>query len=1227
MNQKVGIVIVSHNASKAVRITLASLRQSENHVSSKVLLIDNASCDLERETIRSAFERHIQEQALDWEFVQQEKNLGFSGGNNIGIRKCLDDPEITHICLLNSDVVVTDHWLDHLVETRCKIVSSVTNKADSEQCIPIDYTLEIDQCLDESNESVPSVCLDRIRNFSNNWRAAWSGNVVEADPTFFCVLISKRVFQEVGLLDETFFPGGFEDDDFCIRAHNAGFHSHIARDVFIHHWGSASFGQLQYDYFNGQAQRNLDYLQTKHNFKWRRRPEKPFLSYLMDLRHACSREIITPLHKHYNSLYINQLSSSLKGYESEFRKLHQMILKSGQAASAELQELLNRGLAYGNLEEKWKDILSEANSLYSGKSGRQSTDALLERLTYLIDGIHVRVECNFAMHSVLFPAQGSQSNMTTTSSPAFAGNKLTQLFWMIRRGIPFLWNLKGIVFFGGYPYPERQSDGYFQRIQIIDNLFLDRWRVYVESDELPGRDTWIDCPQPKILVLRITGAPYRRMLTRMLVLLAVLKCRKIYFHSVLRMRDNLFDRLMWIPWLSKAIDVHGVVPEEFRFHNDFYSAGLYDREERLAVRKSDLVIVVTEAMKNYLRQKYRDDLRGKVAIFPMFPSMSPTLAPRAYVDGKPVVVYAGGLHKWQQVPKMIDAIVRTSSICAHRFYCPEPDVVRAMLPESVRPDVIVDRKAHEELVGLYSECHYGFILREDIVVNHVACPTKLVEYLAMGIVPIIDCEEMGDFKTMGLQSVPLNDFLQAKLPTEMQRTKMAEQNFAIYKRLHEVRKQGAHEIYEHFSGGLQFSSLLNRVKGRFSTNVDASIPAGCDILVQVDNFEAGGLENVALDLNSTLIDAGYAVVLLVLGTAGEAVKRARALGMTVVIGSPEKKRYLPLLEQLKPRLVLTHYSIHGAELCHDLNIPFVQIIHNTYMWFDYAQREAFAHAARYTTAFVAVSEYAKRYSVRRLGIDERRCIVIPNGIDCKAFDTCDVQEARLEIRAKHGLNDEDFVFLSIGAINHQKNHIASVRAFAHIADKLPMAKLVIVGPTYEKGLLEDILRYIEERSLGKRIIYAGSTASPQKYYAMADAFVTASFFEGGPLNQLEALKANLPSIMAEIGFASYFIGFPGCEVVVPELDIAEYNGTIWQLASSEEFELRLAKAMQRTYQKPLRPNLPAELLAAFDKSSAYRCYVEFIGDLMQGKDVDGINYTSTWPNQLISVRQRCINAW
>ena len=57
----------------------------------------------------------------------------------------------------------------------------------------------------------------------------------------------------------------------------------------------------------------------------------------------------------------------------------------------------------------------------------------------------------------------------------------------------------GIVPFAGYPYPERQSDGYFQRVQMVDRLLTGRWRIYIDSDELSPRTHWFDRPEPQVL--------------------------------------------------------------------------------------------------------------------------------------------------------------------------------------------------------------------------------------------------------------------------------------------------------------------------------------------------------------------------------------------------------------------------------------------------------------------------------------------------------------------------------------------------------------------------------------------------------------------------------------------------------------------------------------------------------------------------------------------------------
>jgi GT2 family glycosyltransferase/glycosyltransferase involved in cell wall biosynthesis len=1241
---RTGIVIVSYNASEAVRITLASVRRAYNEATFKVILVDNASEPSEQEKIRSAMSRHIAEVGPSWRYIEQEQNLGFSGGNNVGISEFLADEEISHICLLNSDVIVTDHWLDRLLSSHSDIVSAVTNKADGEQCVPVDYQAEIGECLDEQAEAIYGKVYRRIADFADRWYSAWRGNVVQTDVTFFCVLMTKSVCGNVGLLDETFFPGGFEDDDYCLRARKAGYSIHLARDAFIHHWGSASFGQLQYEYFSGRAQRNKEYLERKHGIVWRRRPEKPIVSFAMDIDFVLRQENRYALQAPFVELYLENLTRQIDYFESEFRNLGKALAAQERDVPEALVRQVKAAEGYGDLHALWHSVVRRTKGVLTiGNTGISETQSLLSDLECISSGIHDRVECNFAIHGFLTTPDQSNGFTTTdlpapaVAAPVFAPRPTTRLgkfFWIVSRGLDFVLRFDGIVFFGGYFYPERQSDGYFQRIQIVDRLFTDRWRVYVESDELRGRNVWFDRPEPNVLVLRIIGTERRRMLVRLLALVAVLRSRKVYFHSVLRMHDNRFGRLLHLPFIRKVVDIHGVVPEEFRMHNDFFSAVMYEKEEKVAVEKAGIVIVVTDAMKQYLQQKFRNAMNAITVSFPMFPTFTPILATRPWVDGKPIVVYAGGLHKWQQVPKMMDAIVRTVDHCSYRFYCPEPQVVKNMLPSAVREVVTVETRTHTELMTLYPECHYGFVLREDIVVNRVACPTKLVEYIAMGIVPIVDCEDIGDFKSLGMRSIHLDDFLAGRLPDEERRVEMAAANLLVYERLKEVRQIGAREIHAFFTPGNRPSGIPralmgvarrllppDTMAGRMARQVWHAVASAsfvsddvaqpvilpvevperlpvCDVLVQVDNFEAGGLENVVIDLNSTLAQAGFRVVLLVLGNQGAAVQRARERGQTVIGRPYSKDTHSALLEQLQPKLVLAHYSFRGIDLCQQKSIPFVQVIHNIYMWFSEQERREFAEKAVMTTAFVAVSDYVRDYSVSRLGVAQEKCSVIPNGIDFEPFKAVDTHAARTRLRAQYGLATDEFVFLDVGAINHQKNHLGTMKAFEIAARTCTKVRLAILGPCYELRLQEELLTYVEKRGLENKVLNCGSSPSVHEYLVMADAFATGTFFEGAQLSLLEAIRANMPIVTSNVGIASHFSGRAGIELVTPVYDMACYKGTIWEMKSTREFERRLAEAMVRIWKNPVRPNFSAAELAGLEKGRAYASYVRLITELI-----------------------------
>lgn len=123
--------------------------------------------------------------------------------------------------------------------------------------------------------------------------------------------------------------------------------------------------------------------------------------------------------------------------------------------------------------------------------------------------------------------------------------------------------------------------------------------------------------------------------------------------------------------------------------------------------------------------------------------------------------------------------------------------------------LIIGSKNLSELNKEYKESHYGFILREDLIVNRVACPTKLIEYLAMGIVPIVDFEKIGDFSDFGMKYVRLDQLLDNKLPEEKVRFEYSESNLSIYKKLQDIHHLGVISLKKSISKSLEKKSGEN----------------------------------------------------------------------------------------------------------------------------------------------------------------------------------------------------------------------------------------------------------------------------------------------------------------------------------------------------------------------------------------------------------------------------------
>ncbi len=161
-------------------------------------------------------------------------NLGFAGGNNLGVRAALEqDPE--YILLLNTDARFEDMGLD-------KLVADMAVKKD----VHISGPLVEEEGVTYFGGQDPGLFLNtRLRSFSG---------VRETNHYLpgTALIIRKEVFQAIGLLDEEYFFSG-EVADLCARASAAGMNIELNPEVRVLHninHQQSSLRETLYLYYN-----------------------------------------------------------------------------------------------------------------------------------------------------------------------------------------------------------------------------------------------------------------------------------------------------------------------------------------------------------------------------------------------------------------------------------------------------------------------------------------------------------------------------------------------------------------------------------------------------------------------------------------------------------------------------------------------------------------------------------------------------------------------------------------------------------------------------------------------------------------------------------------------------------------------------------------------------------------------------------------------------------------
>ena len=166
-------------------------------------------------------------------FIQTGENLGFAGGNNVGVRYALRH-SYNYVCILNNDVVVNPEFLTTLVD----YANRVPNVGIAGPLICSYYKPQ----KVESMGGAISLWTGRVPRLGSRLLVT----KVQTKLPFFvhyvsgcAMLIDTKVFKTIGFFDEQFFLS-FEDTDFCYRARQAGFLVQVVLASQVWHKESAS---------------------------------------------------------------------------------------------------------------------------------------------------------------------------------------------------------------------------------------------------------------------------------------------------------------------------------------------------------------------------------------------------------------------------------------------------------------------------------------------------------------------------------------------------------------------------------------------------------------------------------------------------------------------------------------------------------------------------------------------------------------------------------------------------------------------------------------------------------------------------------------------------------------------------------------------------------------------------------------------------------------------------
>ncbi|OOM75831.1 N-acetylglucosaminyl-diphospho-decaprenol L-rhamnosyltransferase [Clostridium puniceum] len=224
MEKLVYIIVLNYNNFEDTVECIDSLEEIK-YDNYKIVIIDNKSTDSSNQILREKYSKK-------YVYIENDKNLGYAGGNNKGVKYALVN-NAQYICILNNDTVVKENFLKKLVNCmelnlNCGIVGPVILEY---------YNPKIVQ---SSGAVIKLIKGDMSPINSHKNIEELNEEIIKCDYIGgACILIRREVIEKIGLIPEDYFLF-YEETDWCYKAKQYGYDIVCFTPAQIFHKGSST---------------------------------------------------------------------------------------------------------------------------------------------------------------------------------------------------------------------------------------------------------------------------------------------------------------------------------------------------------------------------------------------------------------------------------------------------------------------------------------------------------------------------------------------------------------------------------------------------------------------------------------------------------------------------------------------------------------------------------------------------------------------------------------------------------------------------------------------------------------------------------------------------------------------------------------------------------------------------------------------------------------------------